>query len=353
MFSLQTEEAINHTPNIKPDRWQWFWYIAIALSLVIGIIVRVKGIGNMVVSIDEYYTIKSIRNILKYGLPAFDLGGYYKRGLLYQYLQVTVLSVTGLKPEISFRLVNVVLNLLALPAIYQLGKKVSGRTVGYLAVILFSLSLWEIEFSRYIRWMVLFQTITVWYIYFLYKVIVEENEKYFLWMFLFSFLGIFAYEQVILLLALNFLPFVLRPKFFRLSRIGISAFLFVFGYSFVSFDFRRLGVENYLPTGVQVSFHGAHGNLFFPDLLVTTLPQNFLWFIFYLVIVFVTFYYVYTILTTGNVSLHHKISLILLLTLSLLNLYALLFVSTLILLLFNWITIEDIRNKYCKQFCLL
>lgn len=64
----------------------WLPFIFFIPLFILGFVVRINGISNTPLSVDEYYLVTSVQNILKYGLPHFDTGGYYVRGLLYQYI---------------------------------------------------------------------------------------------------------------------------------------------------------------------------------------------------------------------------------------------------------------------------
>ena len=64
----------------------FFWNLLLISALTIGLFSRFYSIGKWPFTDDEFYIAKSIENILTYGLPKFECGGYYARGLIYQYL---------------------------------------------------------------------------------------------------------------------------------------------------------------------------------------------------------------------------------------------------------------------------
>ena len=69
----------------------------LAVCILLGFYFRIKGLTNGGLSnSDEYYIAKSVHNILEYGVPKYPLGGYYNRGLIYQYLSA-LLILTGIK----------------------------------------------------------------------------------------------------------------------------------------------------------------------------------------------------------------------------------------------------------------
>ena len=339
----------------RHNKIQIIWISLVFISMVIGFLVRYIGINDMPISIDEYLTVTSIENIFKYGLPQFETGGYYIRGILYQYIQSFILLITGSNPEVSFRAVNIFFSFLAIPAIYRLGKKISGPTVGYLSIILFCFSTWEIEFSRYIRWMVLFQTIFIWYISFLYDFILEGRFKDFIWMHILSLVSLFTYEQAIFLLLLNFTPYFVRKSIYSISKISLSSLIFVFGYFYLKFNFfaRRFGVNNYLPEDVDIPFISRGGQLIFPDFLISTLLSHLFWSIGFLILVGVFGYYFCKILRSSSLNSFSKFSLIFLSILSLLNQYTLIIILFLLLYLVNWISEKDLQKPIFKSFYML
>jgi len=326
-----------------------FFKIGLTVSVILGILIRLKGIGNVPLSIDEYYTVKSVENILKYGLPKFDSGGYYVRGIIYQYILAFTSIVSGIKPEISFRFINVLFNLLMFPALYQLGKKVANKHVAYIAIILISFSLWEIEFTRFIRMYVVFQTIFVWYIYFLYRFVVEKNEKSLYWAYMLSFISIFIYEGSVFLVALNFLPFFLVPRQVKKKTVILGAFLLIFAFLFITFDFRHLGVEDYLPPNFS-GVNTASIPILLPAVLVLSLFRNPLGMVSFLVLLGFSFYFVYRLWNSQSQETTFKISISILLILSILNLFGLAFILFLVLLILEWLQLKSFTIKHFKIF---
>jgi hypothetical protein len=203
-------------------------------------------LGASPLAVDEYYMAQSVRNILQHGLPMFDCGGFYTRGLLHQYV-AAALQIVGVSPEVALRIISALAYFAAIPALFLIGDKLGGRLVGIVAVILFSLSIWEIEFSRFGRMYAPFQAVFAWYLWFLIQAIQGNHRAYYSSVAL-SVISLAIYEASVILLALNFIPLITGEIRHATARFSSVAALLA-GYSFLSTDFRSLGADNALPVG--------------------------------------------------------------------------------------------------------
>ena len=331
-----------------------FWTFII-LSIVVGFYFRLKGLGTWPLAIDEYYFVKSSENILKYGFPMWDAGGYYARGLPQQYLTAFLLFL-GLKVEFASRIIPVFANLLAFPALYLIGKKISGRKFAAALIFLFAFSVWQVEFARFARMYSLFQTMFVWYLYFLIKFVLDGNQKSLIWLWIISFFSIFVYEASIFLVVLNFFPLFWNNKksiFNPFSRINfqgnfskffITSLLFLVAYIFLSFDFRTYGQQNLLPQDIIDYFNSSSSNGKFrlPVFLLSSVPEDGLWLGIFLVLLVFNIFILIKTFRAEHSSLS-KISSVFLIIFSLLNLTGLVFISLIVFLLLGWINIDELK----------
>jgi hypothetical protein len=170
----------------------------VPIAVLAGIYGRFKGLGTWPLGVDEFYISRSIDHILVSGLPVFPCGGYYTRGLLFQYL-VAALRLTGSSPEFAGRFVAAMSSLAALPAAYLLGKRVQGSLTGWLAVVILLVSIWEIEMARFGRMYAPFQAVFVWYVWFYLRFTVDRNAAALRWMIGLSIVGILTWEGGIFL----------------------------------------------------------------------------------------------------------------------------------------------------------
>jgi hypothetical protein len=183
-------------------------YIVAAAALLAGLYGRFVGLGLWPLGVDEFYISRSIDNILRTGIPGFSCGGYYNRGILYQYW-VAGVRLLGLTPELAGRSVAAVCSLAVLPAAYLLGRRIHGSLAGWLAVIILSVSIWEVEMARFARMYAPFQAVFAWYLICYLRYIVDPRRSALMWMVALSVIGVLTWEGGVLLAVGNLLAVVL------------------------------------------------------------------------------------------------------------------------------------------------
>jgi hypothetical protein len=205
--------------------------IAGGAAALAGLYGRFKGIGIWPLGVDEFYISRSIDNVLHGGLPKFACGGYYTRGLIFQYL-VAALRLFGGSPEFVGRFVAGMFSLAVLPAAYLLGKRVQGSLVGWLSVIILCLSVWEIEMARFARMYAPFQAVFAWYVVFFVRFATDRHGPALRWMAALSVLGVLTWEGGALLGIANLLAVLMWHDNGRVStadwrRLGVLGLLLV------------------------------------------------------------------------------------------------------------------------------
>jgi Dolichyl-phosphate-mannose-protein mannosyltransferase len=259
---------------------RWLLLPLLVAAVFAGLYGRFKGLGTWPLAVDEYYIARSVENILRLGLPEYDCGGFYIRGVVFQYM-AAALQLGGLSPELAPRLIAAVSSLLVLPAAFLLGRRLHGTTVGLLAVIVLSLSIWEIEMARFGRMYAPFQAVFAWYLLYFIRHTVDGDRRALLPMFGLSVLGVLVWEGGVFLALTNLLPPFLRRTDGRLSRADWSYLVIAFTvmvplYLYATNDLRFAGEEAALPE----SFQNADRKTFDPRALPplwSTLPANSLW----------------------------------------------------------------------------
>ena len=240
-------------------------------ALAIGIYARFSDLGKWPLAVDEYYIAKSVQNIIDTGLPQFKTGGYYTRGILYQYIAVPFVYAFE-NDEFWLRLIAALGNLAAIPAVFLIGRRIWGITGGSLFVILFSLSLWEIEFSRFARMYTMFQTVFVWYTYLFIRVVEEERTDLKYTLYLLSLASIMIYEGAIFLVMMNFFMLFLIPRHRTKTDLGLSFAISLLAYLYQKIDFRHLNEGPALPENFMV-MSKASGPLHVPQILLGQLSE--------------------------------------------------------------------------------
>ena len=93
-------------------RQQWPLYALAGAAVAVGLYARFKNLHAAPLAVDEFFIVRSVENVLQHGVPRFDCGGYYTRGLLLQYL-AALLQLLGISGEIAPRLISAVSSVLA------------------------------------------------------------------------------------------------------------------------------------------------------------------------------------------------------------------------------------------------
>lgn len=235
-----TKQVIKKKTNADIVYW-----IIFGVVVLLGIIIRFKGLGKWPLALDEYYIVKSTENILEYGLPQLPQGGYYDRGILLQYF-ISVLLPLGIKVEFAARILPLIANLITIPPTYLIAKRIGNKYIALITVIIFSFSIWEIEFARFSRMYTMFQAVFMWYIYLLFIDYENRNFKNYKWILFLSGLSIFIYEGSLFLAIFNFVPFLVLKKIHWKYLIS-SSLLFIVSFILNRFNFRKLGAGEIYP----------------------------------------------------------------------------------------------------------
>jgi hypothetical protein len=320
------------------------------IMLAIASYFRFVGLGTWgFSSSDEYYMVKTGQNILKYGLPQFETGGFYMRGVLYNYLS-SILLIVGVKDVLSFRIVSVLFYIASVPALYLLVKK-NADTKTVLSVIFFFLfSTLEIEYSRIARFYTAFQAFFLWYLYFLYRVIIEKDYYLEKWLFLFSFLGIFIYEGAIFITVLNFLVLIYNYNKTKTSDFVLSVTILILAVILLRIDFRNLGVIDHLPPDINFNRLSDGSIVKIPYILAFTFKNNLVWLVPFFVPVIISIVSTYLALRKKEFHIYFKYVLILLLIFSLMNQFGLVICVFLMSILTPFFEKKYINSKELIQF---
>lgn len=302
-------------------------YTIAFLLIATGISIRLFGLGKWPMAIDEYYMYQSVRNLLSHGLPEFECGGFYTRGLILQYA-IAAVSFLDLGREFSLRIIPVTLNVLTLPAVYLISKRCSNNMVATVSVILFCLSLWEIEFSRFARMYAPFQFLFIWEVYFLLKFWADGKSNSIAWMCFLAVISIFMYEGAIFAVLLLLIPLYRYRNINAIKYIFSFTIILFLAYLFIKTDFRHMGAGAYLPPDYQSHVESGSGNntpVVLPVVFLGQLVDNTSWLVPFLVLFVMSMVYGIKSINISHTDIMIKLVLIITIVLSALNLFFLVF----------------------------
>lgn len=181
-------------------------------ALLVGAWARLHGLGASSLAVDEYYLGTSVRNVLEHGVPRFDCGGFYTRGLLHQYVSAALLAMGAGSLEFAIRLPSVAADSLSILGAWLLARHLGGRSIALLVVALLGLSLWQIEFARFGRMYAVFQACTVFYALAAVRFLEKGEGRHYWQMIGIAALGLVSHEGGALLAAFTLLAPLLAPR---------------------------------------------------------------------------------------------------------------------------------------------
>jgi len=334
--------------NSQKEKFSYpkIYWVIIVISVIAGTIIRLNGLGTWTLALDEYYIIKSSENILKYGLPQFPNGGFYTRGVLIQYLIAPLLSI-GVKAEFAGRIFSVFANIITIPALYLISKRIGNQLMATVVIVIFSFSIWEIEFARFARMYAPFQAIFIWYIYFALKDYQDNSLNNYKWLLLLSGVSFLVYEGSIFLAVFNFVPLVLNRKF-KFGYIFGAVFTFFSSAFFNMFDFRSLNSKPILPPEYSEIIQSglASSPIKIPKILLLFAFDGLIASFLTILLIMISLFYFYKILIELENNNFWSIFSIFLLTLfALLNQFGLFLLSYILLIFWNLLDINLNKKK--------
>ncbi|NOG82696.1 MAG: hypothetical protein HND49_02575 [Planctomycetes bacterium] len=323
---------------LNSDNEKYLIYIALVFFIILGMYFRFLGIDNWCLAVDEFFTASSVSRILEYGIPRFEHGGFYVRGLFFQYFEASLSLIFGFD-EATLRYGSIFFNLLTIPGLYFLGRSLGGRWLGLTAVGIFSISLVEIEMSRYIRMYTAFQCLFVWYVLIQVKVITEKDGTKIKWLYIIALCSIFVHEGAIFPVLLLFLPLLFEFPGEKKRHIFISLAILIVTYFYLTFDFRHFGTIDHLPQDYQKII--GVSKILLPNLyFVNTIIETKGWLLAYGVILLTNIFLLYRIWHDTGIKNSKKYILTLLLMFGMIQMF-----GAILLLLFGSLISDKVNRK--------
>lgn len=240
------------TPADQATHWLW---LTGAAAVVIGTVLRFSGLTAPPLADDEYYVVRSVQNILLSGLPQYACGGYYPRGLLFQYLSAGLVHL-GVPLEFAPRYIAAVSGMLVLPGAFLLARRIGGPVVAILVLAWLSLSSWQVDGAQFGRMYAPFQAVFVWYCVFYLRAALDRDATAKWWLAALTVAGVLTWEGGFFLALMNLLLLFVHPRRTAMDRSDWShlawmALLAAAAYLFATTDFRHLDPALVYPAGFE------------------------------------------------------------------------------------------------------
>ncbi len=223
-------------------------YLLFALIIVVGLILRLWGLGNVGLHGDEETTAMPALEILNSGLPLMPSGMLYPRAPVQSYL--IALSVFMFGPsEWALRFPSVLAGTLGILFAFFLGKRFLPPKWNLLLVLIIALNPWMITVSQTARMYIFLSTSLI-----LFAVLVFRWEENGSWRRLLAAFIAFLIAQQFHTLAifstfLFFFPYLIHPSAKRIAQ-GLIAFIL----AFVIFQYQRSFVAGQYGSTLAHSF---------------------------------------------------------------------------------------------------
>jgi hypothetical protein len=259
-----------HTETAKspsPLDWNLAATVMIVCALAIGgLWLRLSILGERPLARDEYYFVRSVQNVIEYGVPRFASGGYYFRGLLLQYLTAGSIALFG-DGHFAYRLPTALFGAGTLVMAYFLGRQFLNRSLSVTLVAMLAFSSWEIELSGFARMYAAFQFAAVGFFWSLYRYAFNGDCRMRYLTVAFALFAILTSEIGVFVALLLFLPLAAgleRGWRATLSQqsiyIALSAAVLGLGLLQALYPFRWVDVSDPLPQDfVQAAGRDLHG----------------------------------------------------------------------------------------------
>lgn len=206
--------------------------LLLSVLVGLGLLLRIRNLGELSLIADEGVQALAVEAILEHGLPEMDSGLVYLRGPLYLYAQGALAFLFGLN-EFWLRLPSVLFGVAAIVPAYVFGKDLFSRPVGILSAVIITLSIWEIEMSRYARVYIALQFFFLVALICFYRGFMRDEHRFKIWFLVASFFAFLTHELSQVLVVLFVIPLfsaaLTRARKLALGgwALGLGTLLFV------------------------------------------------------------------------------------------------------------------------------
>ena len=150
--------------------------LLVLIFILFGGVLRFYNLSSQSYWMDEGYTVNAVLSISEHGSTILDSGKNYSCST-YCYPTAFFIKIFGDSPS-TYRLLSVLAGLIFILAIFFITKRLFNRNIALLSSFFITFSYWQIAWSRQARWYTLF-TLFFWLaLYFFYKTLYSEKNKY-------------------------------------------------------------------------------------------------------------------------------------------------------------------------------
>lgn len=189
----------------------------LTVILIIGILVRIVGIGNMpnALNCDEASAGYEAFSILNYGIdrngnfmPVFLIAWGSGQNALLSYMLIPFIQILGLN-ELAIRIPMAILGCISLILMYLLLKKISNKKLAILGLTFFAICPWHIMKSRWALESNLFPDLILIFTYFLVKGLEDKNNVLYYLAFVIAGISAYSYGTSYLFLPIFIIPLLI------------------------------------------------------------------------------------------------------------------------------------------------
>lgn len=254
------------------------------LIIVSSSLLRLYKIPNYPLWEDEARSILTTANIGKFGIPSFENGEVYTRGIVYHYLLYIPLLIFGKSNLFGLKILGVVFGALTILLVYKMASELGSNLAAILAATFIAFSSYENFFVLSIRFYIAFQFFSLLTLYFIYLGWSRQKNKY-------KILTVISFAATLLvhelgavfsiiffgyLLVLEKKDIVKDPYLYVMGIVCLACLYFTFVFNPTA-DISAGGQANYDSLPLVMGNNFRHGDKFYFFRLLNKLAFKFGW----------------------------------------------------------------------------
>ena len=207
------------------DRTNIIIFVLLVLAVIYAILVRTINLGVLEYWGDDGQTVLGTLGVVEHGYPRLPSGNVMYHAFFSFYLRAIPVMLLGLN-EIALRLPSVIFGVLVIPLVFLFVRDLTNKYTGLAASIIISLNIWQIEYSREIRYYQEFQFFYLLSVYLFYLGFFKDSRKCRIASVIFILLSILIHNLGITLLFL-FIALLIYKRFKGFFKRETVIFFFI------------------------------------------------------------------------------------------------------------------------------